>query len=257
MVAVALLACVAKPARTEPTPTGAEPPPVDTPADPVVSGDSGPPPTPDSAPATDTGPQPGDPLLVDVTGRVYALDLATASWVAPVGVGPLIGGSLAGNQLLVSPTAFGAAEVDLLAALAEGNQQDPCSASASLAGAVWSDPSFTATAAALALAFAGVPVDVADVELAGSFLPDGGRIGGGELSGSLDTRTLGVVFGLGDAEDAVCVLLATFGVSCTACADAALYCVDVAAVDLGGPWLPYGTVQERTAYDIANDPACH
>ena len=242
------------PAKTTPT----DPTPTTTPVThaTTASGDTGST-TSDSGTTPVTTAQPGDPLLVDVTGWVFALDLANGNWVAPAGVGPLIGSSLAGNQLLVSPTAVGTTDIDLLAALGRNNVQDPCSASATLAGASWTDPSFDAAAPSLSLAFVGTPVELADVEMTGSFLPDGSALGQSEISGTLDTRTLGALFGLGSAPSAVCDLVAAFGVSCVACADGGPYCLWVDVQGVGGPHLPYGALLERTAADIADYSSCN
>jgi hypothetical protein len=202
------------------------------------------------------GSDPGDPLAVDPTGWVYSVDLAGGTWVEPVGLGPLIGAALATTGLLVSPTAFRATEVDLLAALGVYDVQDPCVATVSLPGSPWTDPVFSTSAPTLELTFFGVPLALNDVTFTGTFQPDGERIGGAELAGQLDTRTLGALLGLGTDEGATCDLVAAFGVSCLPCPDGLPYCLDVDITDLGAPHLPGVTLIERTDADIAADPAC-
>jgi hypothetical protein len=197
----------------------------------------------------------GEPLGVDPTGTVYAIDLGTGIWVEPIGLGSLLSAQLGNTDLLVTPTAITPTSIELLGAVGTYAVQNVCVPTIPLPSALWVDPYFELTSPLIPLDFGGVAVEVADVELSGSFASDGSRIQFGVLKGLIDTRPLGEVLGLGSSEDAVCQLLVAFGLACEPCLDGATYCMSVWVDDLEAPDVP-GTVVPRSTSDIAGDPIC-
>ena len=76
------------------------------------------------------------------------------------------------------------------------------------------------------------------------------------LEASLDTRPLVNVFVQGGGPDAVCVLVAQFGVLCQPCATGGDFCLPLEIVGIVADEVPGLTVVERTIGDILLDPTC-
>jgi hypothetical protein len=198
----------------------------------------------------------GEPTGGGLEGRVYALDLAGGDWVEPPGVGPLLSSQLGDTQVLVSPLALDATSITMIGAIGSAGIQDLCSPTLPFPPADWTDPYFSLAAPALDLVVAGFTVTIQDLDLSGAFAPDASRIQGAALKGTIDTRPLGVAFDLGTAPDAVCQLVATFGVACQECGDGEPYCLSVYIDAVEAGYLNGSTIVERTDADIAADPAC-
>jgi hypothetical protein len=260
VAACALVLCGCSSGKDEPT-DGTGTPQTDTDttdADTDTDADSDTDSDADTDTPTDTAPEtePHDPLTVDVTGWVYAVRLADANWVEPVGFGALIATLFGGTEILVSPTSVEAAEIEMLGAFGSSGIQELCYETVPFPAATWTDPDFDLTAASIDLTVSGFVLPVIDARLSGTFSPTGDQIGDGELSGSLDTRGLAEALGLGTAEGAVCEFIATFGVSCVACPDGEPYCLELGVIDIVAPNLPGTTLVERTVADIVADPTC-
>ncbi|MEZ4240295.1 MAG: hypothetical protein R3F59_29900 [Myxococcota bacterium] len=200
----------------------------------------------------------GSPTEVDVTGSTFALDVANGQWLEPAGVGTLLASQLGDTQIFVSPTAVDAASVTMFGAIGSGGTQDLCSPSIPFPAADFEDPYFSLQSDLLPLVISGFVINIQDLDLSGAFSPDGTRIQGASLRGSVDTRPLGEVFDLGTAEDAVCQFVAGIGVNCVACSDGSGdYCLSVLVENIEAPVINGLTLQERTEDDIAQDPTCN
>ena len=198
----------------------------------------------------------GGPTTVDLTGGVYGLDVAGGQWVQPAGVGDLLASQLGDTQIFLSVSEVAADTITMLGAIGSGGLQDVCSPTIPFPPADWQDPTFSLQSPLLPLVVAGFTIDIENLDLSGSFAPDGSRIQGGSLKGSIDTRPLGAAFGLSGGDDAVCALVATFGVACEACGDGSgTYCLSVWVDDMGAAKLDT-TVVPRTEEEIALDAAC-
>lgn len=193
---------------------------------------------------------------IDLTGRVYALDLANGDWVKPPGVGALLASQLADTQVMVSPTAQSATDITMTGAIGSAGVQDLCSPTIAFPPATWSDPSFSLSSDILPLVVAGFTIEIQNLDLSGAFAPDASRIQGAALLGTIDTRPLGVAFDLGSTDNAVCQLVSTFGVSCEECTDGEPYCLSVYIDAVDAPYLNGTTLVPRSDADIAADPAC-
>ena len=103
----------------------------------------------------------------------------------------------------------------------------------------------------------GFSVVIDDLQLSGAFAADGTSVQGVTLAGKIDTRPLVELVSPGGADDAVCVLVSTFGVACEACSDGSGdYCLTVYVDNMVAPEQAGLTIQPRTAEDVAADPAC-
>lgn len=189
------------------------------------------------APVTWTTSDTGTAVAVDVTGMVYNLDLTSGEWIEPAGVGDLLATQLGDVEVLISPTSVSATQIEMLGGLGDGTgNQDECSPTFAFPAADWTDPFFQLQADSLDLDIAGFVVTVDDLDLSGAFSPNGDRIQGAVLKGAIDTRPLVDLIAPGGTEDAVCQLVATFGVACQECQDGSgPYClsVHVDSIDAG------------------------
>ncbi|MBX2800426.1 MAG: Ig-like domain-containing protein [Myxococcales bacterium] len=202
----------------------------------------------------------GGKVTVDVTDKVYDLDLASGEFVEPPTVGDLLGAVIKSKdiQILVSPTAVNT-EVTFLGALGNGDgTQDICSESFSLAGASYDNPDFELTAKVLPLEIADVQVEIGDLLLSGTFAPDGTSIQGTTLFGTVDTRPLVPVLAEGGKDDAVCLLAKGFGAPCVACpSDGQPFCLSLGVENITALEIsPSDPLEERTPEIIAKDKAC-
>lgn len=199
----------------------------------------------------------GNPLDVDVTNKVYDLDLASGEWIQPAGVGELIAGLVTDVEVLVSPVDVGA-EIELLGALGTGaDAQDICTETFALTGAAFEDPYFELAADVLPLEIEGITANIEDLFLGGAFAPDGTSISGTELRGSVDTRPLDEVIVPGGDVGATCDLVADFGVPCAPCADGSGdFCLSIAVENIYAAEIDADPLVERTTAEIDVDPAC-
>lgn len=193
----------------------------------------------------------------NVVDRVYDLDLASGSWILP---SPEVGGLLATEldvQLLFMPISADT-EITMRGSLGDGaGNQDVCSPTIEFPPAAFEDPFFQIASDLLTLEVAGYAIDVQDLDLSGAFTPSGNGIEGASLRGVIDTRPLVEVLAAGGADDAVCQLVAVFGVSCVDCGGGEPYCLEVwvdsiEADELGGA-SPLTVIEQA---DIDANPAC-
>lgn len=200
----------------------------------------------------------GGTTSVDLTGKVYGLDLTSGEWEQPAGVGDLLATQLGDVEVLISPLTVGATDIQMIGGLGDGSGgQDLCTETIPFPPANWTDPYFEVTAPSLALTVSGFTVNIDDLELSGAFAPDGSRIQGAVLKGAINTIPLVELIAPGGADDAVCQLVGTFGVSCESCSDGSGdYCLSVWVQNIEALEVPGGTLVERLAADIAADPAC-
>jgi hypothetical protein len=172
---------------------------------------------------------------VDLTGMKYVVELDGARFVKPAGVGGLLMGLLEQN-ILLGVTEVTDDTIEMMGAISEtdSTDQDACEASI-----VFPDPAdftaapfFSVGPQNTTLSAAGYDIVINNLMIAGDFSSDGSYIGGAILSGLLDARDLvDALVGGGLLEDddpnAVCDLIATFGVTCGECPDGENYCLEI------------------------------
>lgn len=168
-----------------------------------------------------------------LVGNTYVFDMSKADIVQPEGLGYLLA------SYLTEPLLIGVDHLDTEAATigmvgAQGLKKSDGTYK-QVGTEVWifpdadfsSSPYFAASTPSITIDYGDASIPIGDFALEGTFSPDGLSIGGGHASGLGDTRNMGPLLGLGDAEDAVCTLIDSLGLSvgCEACPDGETLCL--------------------------------
>ena len=167
----------------------------------------------------------------------YQVDLSTATYTAPSGMGAILG-SYIENKLLIDVLSVGSRTIDMRGALATTARrptQDYCKASMEFPTGTFADPDFVVGPSDVVLDIGGYDVPVYDFTLTGSFSSDLLEFTDGTLSGLLDTSPLDPLVG---SAGAICDLASSFGASCVSCPDGSESCLEVAAEDIVGADVP-------------------
>ena len=193
--------------------------------------------------------------LAAIDGQAYRLDLVSARWLQPGGLGAAIPLLLAAD-LLIGVESNDAEALDLTFARTQdfGQPQDLCSPTTAFPTASFANnPLFSVGPADVGLEVDGAALPVYGLELSGAFSADGTLMEGGRLAGLADLSALSSTL-LGSSDPtAICNLLATFNVSCLSCpSSAAATCVQIEVDSIRGTQDPQGVVT-RTAADVAAD----
>ena len=199
---------------------------------------------------------PADPQ--DIIGNGYMFDITGGTWVEPAGIGPLIGQLLEANVLIEVLAAD--PDLEMRIALDElGNGvQDLCLATVEIPPLPFVDnPFFDAGPFDLPLGIQGINTQLGAVQLTGEFAADGSSINEITLRSMIDTRPLVPLVAPGGAPDAVCQLVAAFGIACETCpSDGQPLCLGAVVEDMVAVLTPGLTVTPRTQLDVDNDPSC-
>ena len=188
----------------------------------------------------------GEPLsggASSLTDRTFLLDLASADWTEPPGLGPvlalyfttpvLLGVEVATVESIDFLGAPGA--VDALAGVIQDRQAPTWDFGAT---PFVDAPFFEAEVDEVVFAFEGTSVVVHGFHLEGTFSASGETFGGGLLTGQADTRHLGMLLGDPDNMGAMCDYAQKLGIFCDPCTDGESYCLDMTVQDLEGVWVP-------------------
>jgi hypothetical protein len=169
---------------------------------------------------------------IDLTGNTYALDLASARFVRPEGVGVLLQQYVT-QEILAGVTSVSDTAITMLGSIAvEGSDpatQDYCTETFDFPEADFSEaPFFVLGPATTPLTIAGFSVNIGDMLVSGTFAADGSYFGGGVLSGEIDGREVSDAFDEIEDAEALCALAASVGASCEACtADGEVLCLSI------------------------------
>lgn len=199
----------------------------------------------------------GGDLTADLLGKTYVLDIASARFVEPAAVGGLIG-TYATMDILVGITGVSAAEITMMGALSVEDSdpptQDFCTPTFDFPAADFNQsPFFQVGPADTPLTVAGYTVTVRDLEISGTFAPDGSYFGGGVLGGLIDARDLvGVVPDMDDPAE-ICALTASFGAPCIACGDGEEFCLRLLADQIVAEEHPTGATLEVVELENCHD----
>ncbi len=168
----------------------------------------------------------GAPVAADgLVGNTYSLELTSGRFVEPEGIGPLLQEYLT-DAVLLDVLATDGGSIELAGAI-EG-EDGSCVRSIDFPTADFGDnPYFQVGPETTTLAFEGVDIEVDDLLVSGAFSPDGSAIEGAQLRGTIDTRPLVPLLNEEGAEDEICNLAATIGVSCKPCPDGGVFCLDL------------------------------
>ncbi len=203
----------------------------------------------------------------------YEIDLASADFTEPPGVGSIIASQLEGFHLLFMPldtSDFAAGLLHTLGGLgAEDGPdliQDPCSGTlpftygndgelgtADDVPAEWDNPRFVVGPTDLELAIQGTSARLFDVFLSGVVHPDLDDMQGMLFTGTLDTRALDGLLDEEGGEGAACdFLLETLGIECEPCAGNAdeAFCLDAAAENIVATQIPGLVLEQLTCADV-------
>jgi hypothetical protein len=189
-----------------------------------------------------TGPH-GTPVIdaTDMIGRVFNIDLASATFTEPPGVGAILGSQLEGVAILFTPTEESSFEpgdqpgLHIIGALGEESggtvTQEACTETLAFTygtdgqfgtaddhPATWDDPLLEIGPTNLPLSIQGIEATIQDLIITGTFHPDLDDMRGGTFSGKIDTRPLAPELDPDGGEDAICTLVyETVGVECEEC----------------------------------------
>ena len=175
----------------------------------------------------------------DVTGETYALDLGTATWEEPAGIGTLLGDAL--NAKILVGVEEASDIIDFLIAIPEGDsvEQDYCSPTLDFDPIGFdTSPFFEIGPADLPIGMLGYSLTIYDMNINGTFQPDGGGMDHIRVSGSMDLRDLedtleSISGGIVSDADSACDLVLMFGVSCAPCpSDDVANCLSVSLTDI-------------------------
>ncbi len=172
----------------------------------------------------------GEDLGADILDKTYVIDLASARFVEPAGVGELIGEFVTMN-VLVGVAAIDGSDITMMGALSVegGTDQDFCTPTFDLAADFAETPYFVIAADSIDLSVAGYVIPLQDFEVSGTFAADGSYFGGGILAGSVDARDIVEMIDEVDTWEDACNLTASFGAPCIACSDGVEACLSLRA----------------------------
>lgn len=197
-----------------------------------------------------------------LTGRTYVLDLAGGNFVEPAGVGPLLQSQLT-VDILIGVTNATDSAVEMMGAIgADGvspPEQDICEETIDFPTAAdfSENPFFSVGPDTTTLSVQGMDIVVDDLEISGSFSPDGSYIAGATMAGAVDTRPLVGLIDPEGAESTICDLVATFGVPCEPCSDGTGdFCLTLLVTEMAAEELAGTSLVSRNADDIAADTSC-
>ena len=209
----------------------------------------------------------------DLINTTFEIDLASANFVEPPGVGSIIASQLKGFHLLFMPLDSSNFAEGLLHTLGGlgleeggGLVQDPCSGTlpftygddgelgtADDVPAEWDNPRFVVGPTDLNLAIQGTEARLSDVFLNGVVHPDLDDMQGMTFAGILDTRALDGLLSDEGGEGAACEFLAdTLAIECEECGEPfpGPYCLDALATDMVAVQVPGVVLEQLTCADV-------
>jgi hypothetical protein len=176
----------------------------------------------------------GDDALI---GRTFALDLAGAHVGEPAGFGAIIG-AFVENPLVIGISEIDTTEGEIEFIAAEGTlgsdgvvRQDMDKHTVHFEDGDWSAaPYFAASTEWLLIVYEAIgspttKIPLHDVDFEGTFNADATLLGGGRLTGLVDTRHMGPLIGLGSHASAWCDSMMDFGLPCIGCGDGHATCI--------------------------------
>lgn len=201
----------------------------------------------------------------ELAGKAYTIDLASATFVEPAGIGGLIGDLLEQN-ILVGVVSADSSSLSMIGAISVTGttEQDTCTPSIDFPEADFSEnPFFSVGPEDTTIAVAGYSATIRGLEISGAFAPDLSYFGGGKLAGTIDSRDLLTIpdllelTGCDGTDDAcLCDFIGGTGLAtCSACSDGEDLCLKLLAKDIVAEEIS-GSLVVRTDADVAGDPEC-
>ena len=156
----------------------------------------------------------------DLVGRTYNIDLASATYTDPPGIGTLLG------QNIDQPLLFGIdtaedGKLDFIAALGIVDDFSNVEQTTGLwyfPDADFSNaPFFDAYSEFLSIEYGTITIPIYDFKISGTFSADGNQIGNAHFEGLGDTREIGPALAPTMDEYSICELLTASGANCEIC----------------------------------------
>jgi len=165
------------------------------------------------------------------------MDIESATWVQPAGVGALLTSQLEGD-INITLTDHDSSSIKAVGAIFEGVEQDFCEPTVDFPEADFDDPGFVVGPGDISVDMQGISIEINNLYMSGMFASDCSWVGRGEVEGEVDARQLAPamadLLGTNDPEE-ICALLAGFGVECQPCStDGEPLCMTVELEDLVG-----------------------
>ena len=183
----------------------------------------------------------GAPIAADLTGTTWLIDPASLRVVHPEGVGSVLESYLEAG-ILVQVLEHDD-ELDLLVAFEEGGDQAACRTTERVTVSLEDDPFLSYGPETSTL----WDIEIKDLGLGGAVASDGSGLSGLRAEGVVDTRPLVPLVDEGGEDDAMCELMAGFGVECVPCEDGSELCID-AVIEEG--------VAQAVAVSLVETPEC-
>jgi len=201
-----------------------------------------------------------------MVGKAYTIDLSSARFIEPEGIGSVLGSVLT-QSILVGVTAADSSTIQMVGAIStEGTtEQDPCTPSIDFPEADFTgNPYFEIGPQDTTISVAGYTATIGDLYISGAFAPDASYFAGGELGGVVDTTTLDDIPDLADLagcdgtdDNCLCDFIAGTGfAACSDCPDGSgPYCLTLLADQIVATEID-GSVEVITEDDVAANPTC-
>jgi hypothetical protein len=187
----------------------------------------------------------GTPLeddAADLVGNTYFIDLSSAEYSEPPGVGTLLSLYL-DMPLLLGVSSVETSVIDFEAYLGYRDDVSPDWMAVDMEPWIFSgadfasQPFFSAYTELLTIPYGSVDIPVHGFAIEGTFSSDASSIQKATFTGLGDTSGMGPLMGFGNDPEAVCSLLGQYGISCLECPDeSGVYCVrltgDIEQADL-------------------------
>lgn len=207
----------------------------------------------------------GEVDSASLVGMAYVIDLGSANFIEPAGIGPILTSVLTQN-ILVGVTGVTDTEVDMVGAISlEGStEQDVCTPSIAFPTADFSEnPHFNVGPEDTTISVAGYSATIRGLEISGDFAPDLSYFGEGVLAGTIDSRDLATIPDLQDltgcdgTNDAcLCDFIQSSGLAtCSECSDGEPLCLTLLADSIVADSTGSSLVVV-TEDDIAANPEC-
>lgn len=201
----------------------------------------------------------------DLTGKAYTIDLASARFIEPEGIGSILGDLLEQN-ILVGVVSATDTDLEMIGAIsvAGTTEQDVCAASIDFPAADFSEnPFFSVGPEDTTIAVAGYSATIHGLEISGAFAPDLSYFGGGKLAGTIDSRDLATIPDLADltgcdgtSDSCLCEFIAGTGLAnCSACDDGEPLCLTLLADQIVAEEID-GSLSVITDADVDANPDC-
>ena len=200
-----------------------------------------------------------------LVGKAFTIDLGSANFVEPAGLGAILEGVLEQN-ILVGVTAASDTTVEMIGAIsvAGTTEQDTCTPSIDFPEADFSEnPHFSVGPEDTTIAVAGYSATIRGLQISGDFAPDYSYFGGGVLAGTIDSRDLAAIpdlqslTGCDGTDDAcLCNFISSSGLAtCSACSDGEELCLTLLADSIIANEID-GILVVVTEDDVAANPEC-